>query len=380
MRRLLPFLAAILVGCGGDTVGTTVGDTPVCIGDGTHDSIQAALQGPGAVATLCQGAVFDLGATVAFTDTGQAIRTEGRPTGSTRAVLRLADTAVTTAVTMLNVSSATLSHVIVDGRRPALGHRQTGALIQAGGAASDQVIESVRALEPRGWTVIHLFEGPADQRCTGATVRGNHLGPAGRPDGTWADGISLACTNSVVTGNLIVDPTDGGIVVFGAPGSEIRNNTIRAETRRLLGGINMVDYLPYDGDYTNTVVADNRIVADGARLHIGLAMGWRTWVCFDAASSSFSDPTLRGAVVRGNSLEGPDMRFGYAVDGVTDWTVTGNTSTATHTGTPVRPCNGDTADAPAAFQRHEARSSGTFQAEFQDARLEMALWSLEAPP
>lgn len=53
-----------------------------------------------------------------------------------------------------------------------------------------------------------------------------------------ADGISLACRNSVVSGNTITDATDGGIVIFQAPGSMIKDNTIIADQRQLLGGIN----------------------------------------------------------------------------------------------------------------------------------------------
>lgn len=44
----------------------------------------------------------------------------------------------------------------------------------------------------------------------------------------WADGISISCANSLVENNHIWDATDGGIVVFGSPGSTIRNNTIEA--------------------------------------------------------------------------------------------------------------------------------------------------------
>lgn len=370
-------LAAGLAACDPDPA--VVERTPTCIASGDHSAIQAALDGPGSVATLCPEATFELRTTVHYTHDGQSIRTQP-DADSGRAVLRLADTAVTTAIDMSDRSDATLANVVVDGARPELGHRPTGALIQAGGAASNQLIEGVRALEPRGWTILHLFEGPEGDRCSGAVVRANHFGPAGQPDGSWADGISLACRNSLVTDNLIVDATDGGIVVFGAPGSRIRANTIRAESRRLLGGINMVDYLPYDGDYTGTTVEDNVIVAAGAPIHIGLAMGWRTWVCFDATSAPFPDPTLRGGIVRDNELTGAHMRYGFAADGVKDWTVTGNSSTATHSGTPSRACNGAVADAPAAFQQYGPRSAGTFQPEFEEARLEMALWALEAPP
>lgn len=43
--------------------------------------------------------------------------------------------------------------------------------------------------------------------------------------GEWADGISMACQNSTVTGNTVTDATDGGIVIFQAPGTLVQGNT-----------------------------------------------------------------------------------------------------------------------------------------------------------
>lgn len=92
---------------------------------------------------------------------------------------------------------------------------------------------------------------------------------------------AVLCRYSVVRDDTIIDATDGGIVVFGAPGSLVANNTIRAERRSLLGGINMVDYLPFDGDYRGTRVDGNVIEAAGRHIKIGLGTGLRVWVCVD---------------------------------------------------------------------------------------------------
>src|SRR6185436_14760515 len=106
-----------------------------------------------------------------------------------------------------------------------------------------------------------------------ATITGNTLGPAGTPDGNWADGISLACGNSLVANNVIQDATDGAIVIFGAPGSTVQNNTIVAVNRQLLGGINLVDYAPVNGNYAGTRVLNNVIRGEGAFIKVGIAMG-----------------------------------------------------------------------------------------------------------
>lgn len=219
-----------------------------CIPSGDQAAINARLVAAGDVAVLCPGAVFQLTGPVVFSADGQAIYTQGFPTDDRRAVLRIASPSVTSAVRMIDRSNVVLSNVVVDGNRPKLGRLDGDALIEAGGPGSGQVVRGVRALETRSWSTIHIFEG-GNPRCSGALIEDNEIGPAGRPDGNWADGISLACTNSIVRNNTITDATDGGIVIFGAPGSLIEGNVIRAQHATLLGGINMVDYLPFNGDF-----------------------------------------------------------------------------------------------------------------------------------
>lgn len=94
-----------------------------------------------------------------------------------------------------------------------------------GGPNSGQLIEYVRSFDPRSWSCLHIAEGPLT--CSNVTVQNNDIGPCGSDEfQQWADGISLACRNSVVRNNMIEGATDGGIVVFGSPGSQIINNTI----------------------------------------------------------------------------------------------------------------------------------------------------------
>jgi parallel beta-helix repeat protein len=348
-----------------------------CLASGDQDTINAKLNGPDKLAILCQGAVFELTGPVVISADRQQIYTEGFPTADKRAILRIVSPDLATAVLMRDYSDVVLSHVIVDGNRPNLGYMGGDALIYAGGSSSGQVIRSVRIIEPRSWSALHLIQGhpsPAPP-CSNALVEDNEIGPAGSSDETWADGISLACTNTTVRNNLIIDATDGGIVLFGAPGSLIEGNTIRAETRTLLGGINMVDFDPYEGDYTGTIVRNNIIEASGAVIRIGLGMGIRVWGCWPADT----DRVLHGGTVTGNILRGANMQYGFAADGVRDWTVTGNIDEAMHSGTPSVDCRGQVASAPAGFQYYPARSLGVFQPEFADSHLELALWAILSP-
>jgi hypothetical protein len=72
------------------------------------------------------------------------------------------------------------------------------------------------------------------------------------------------------------------------------------------------------------------------------------------------------------------MGYGYAVNGVRDWTVTGNTDNSTHVGTPNAGCGG-TVSAPGRFQVQTSTSS-TLQPEFTSAQLTYVLGVAEQPP
>jgi Tol biopolymer transport system component len=339
-------------------------DPTRCVPSGTQEDINARLRQPGDVALLCAGAVFELSSPVVFSADGQQVQTEGFPTDDRRARLRLASPFAATAVYMLNRSNVVLSNVLVDGNLPTLGPAQGQALIFAGGSGSGAVIRDVKALESRSWTTIQLFEG-----CVDALIEGTEIGPSG-----VASGMALACRNSVVRNNTITDVWGVGMVIFGAPGSLVEGNVIRAETRGLFGGINMVDFIPHSGDYSGTRVHANVIDAAGAVIRVALGMGYRVWFCVDPNDPT--DRTLFGATVTDNILRGAHMQYGFAVDGVRDWTVTGNQDFATHSGTPSGACNGQVASAPAGFQIYRARAQGTFQPEFADAVVEFAVGAI----
>lgn len=98
---------------------------------------------------------------------------------------------------------------------------------------TDQVVEYVRSYNPRGWSCLHIAEGSLN--CYNATVQNNDIGPCGSDSfQQWADGISMACQGSVVRNNMIQGATDGGIVIFGAPGTQVYNNTIWVLNVRIL--------------------------------------------------------------------------------------------------------------------------------------------------
>jgi parallel beta-helix repeat protein len=363
--------AALTSGCSSGTPVSPVLSGGTCLPSGDDTTINTALSRGGTV-MLCRDAVFDLNAAVVFTRNNQRLYTEGFPTDSRRALLRVASPTLATAISFNGRSNAHVSHLIIDGNRTVLGRLPAGdALIMAGGDATGQRIEHVRAFEPRGWSGVHAFEG-VNRGCAGITIAHNEIGPAGHANEEWADGISLACRRSLVHTNTITDATDAGIVIFGSPGSIVAGNTIRAVTRSMLGGINMVDFHAFGGDFTQTVVDANVIEGAGRPIRIGLAMGTRTWTCLPSA------PKLSGGIVSHNVLQG-QIGYGYAVNGVTNWIVMDNVSHARHVGSPALDCAGRVPSAPGAFQIARANSSGTFQSEFVDAELDSLVFAFGDP-
>jgi hypothetical protein len=364
LSRLRPFVLLLVIG------GKPAPAAAACIapqGNGPQDAMLndlLAKGGPGAQVVLCDHSLFPLSAPVRFTAAGQSLTTAGYPTDGARAILRVEGPTQAIAISgqCPACSGITLRNLQVDGNRPALGRLPHGAaLIEMGGNVKGQTIEAVRAYEPRGWSTLHVFEGA--RRCRGVAVLGNDIGPAGQPNGAWADGISYACAAGHVANNLVTDATDGGIVVFEAPGTLVDHNRVVARTRILMGGINMVDYKPYAGDYTGTLVRDNMIDAEGAMIKVGLAIGPAVW--------GNSKQIVFGGWVSGNRIEGDHLGYGIAVNGVSRFTVIRNTVTGRFGGAqdffgpgnhdPLPKCNPRTPNPPpTAFLLAPATAQGSF--------------------
>jgi hypothetical protein len=90
-----------------------------------------------------------------------------------------------------------------------------GANIEIGGASNGQVVSDIVSKNPRGWSCLHIIQsGDDNDPCTNATISNNQIGPCGEEgtdsagNGLWADGISFACTNSVVENNTVCLPID----------------------------------------------------------------------------------------------------------------------------------------------------------------------------
>ncbi|KAI0331299.1 hypothetical protein GY45DRAFT_1322582 [Cubamyces sp. BRFM 1775] len=297
--------------------------------------------GPGYVLPLCPGVQYFIQAPILFAAPDQEISTVGYPTGDDRAVLVVSGPVAngqghTTAVdgTCQNCSGVKLRNIQINGTRSGAPPTSGGANIEMGGSNSGQLIEYVRSFDPRSWSCLHISEGALS--CNNVTVQNNDIGPCGSDSfQEWADGISVSCMNSLVRNNTVNNPTDGGIVLFGSPGTVVENNTIWVETMTLLGGINMVDYDPWSGNYTNTIVRNNIIRGgfatdsaeageakgvneDDAIVKIGIAIGPRTWF-----GDRYYNNVSQSGTVLDNQLTGA-FGYGVAISSASNFTVQGN--------------------------------------------------------
>ena len=337
-----------------------------CLPSGTEAEVNQALSKKAPVVVLCPSSVFLIGSPIILSKPGQRLTTlqdNSHDWQPAKIVVNGDDQA--TAIYSRS-SAIELDHLYIDGMRRKKGRLQKGgALIEIGGSNVDSLhVHDIHAMDPRGWSIIHLFEG--DKSCSGAVVEDNILGPAGSPNGEWADGISVACKNSIVRRNLVEDASDGGIVVFGAPGTVVENNTILTKHNILLGGINLVDFAPFDGNYEGTIVQNNRVIGVGGFIKIGIAVGPSVW---GADNTSF----IHGVTVRGNTVSGSSVGYAIAIDGARDLFVEDNIVTAKFAGKLGGKCYKNYSYPSSSFIVNPDRVTGVVQQGFARTAIRYAI-------
>ncbi|KAI5475663.1 Bulb-type lectin domain containing protein [Pseudohyphozyma bogoriensis] len=297
-----------------------------------------ASSGPSTTVLLLPATLYILHTPITLT-TGSTLATLGYPLFSSgqQAILETRGEKEAGAVHMFNLKETALKRVHIRGcrgwgaKKPEsqeevdrlkkegkLGWIEGGGALvwMGGGESEDQVVEGCRLEDPRGWTSVHLCDFANRGRILDCIV-----GPCGQQasGGPWADGLSIAGKNSVITGNTIIDATDGAIVIFCAPGSIVANNTIIARERDLLGAINLVDDFPFEQDFTGTTVVGNTIRTEGAYIRLGIGIGstcWSPWQEWHKKN--------RGGSVYSNYIGPGTIGYGIGVSSAKDFTVLGN--------------------------------------------------------
>ncbi|HEY0709215.1 MAG TPA: right-handed parallel beta-helix repeat-containing protein, partial [Polyangia bacterium] len=209
-----------------------------------------------------------------------------------------------------------------------------------------------------GWTHLHLL-----QQCRGARIANNVVESADLPHGLMgnADGFSIACQDTLIEDNQINDISGVGIVFYGGPGTEIRNNRIVLTTTSAFSGINVGDAII--ANHMNVVIENNQIIATGNRyFHIGITAGLHAWVRAEKRS-------VRGVTVRNNTISG-QFRYGLAVDGCPDCVVSGNQISEFR---PLPAAPGCPASAPYVASVTNGHAGGSLQPGYVDAVIDDCL-------
>ncbi|KAK4057804.1 hypothetical protein OIO90_001023 [Microbotryomycetes sp. JL221] len=291
-------------------------DECVASTDAQHINQLLKSGGDGAIVALCPFAhvVIDPhGDPITFTAPRQQLYTLGEPEDHTRATITIENDKghfsgeLTTAIrancdSCLGVS---IRNLHIDGGRDELGGIERGdALILIGGASGEQEVAHVDAWDARGYAILHADEGPKGT-CTGVIVRENLFHTAGdspldlmltselvrlrdgappyrgleRP-GHWTDGISIACPQSTVTENTVRDVSGVGIMLRGAHGTQVLQNTVVARDRDMLIGISIVAHPVLTKKRANmggVIVSENRVHAAAAMIRVGISTGAGAW-------------------------------------------------------------------------------------------------------
>ncbi|KAJ9120976.1 hypothetical protein QFC24_004956 [Naganishia onofrii] len=162
----------------------------------------------------------------------------------------------------------------------------------------------------------------------------------------------------------VFDTTDGAIVLFGSSGSQVSDNLVYARTRMVMGGINMVDYDPWEGDYTGVRVYGNTVSGLGGYIKGAINIGQACW-------TDNTEIVVHGGEVSGNMIEGEGIGYGITVAGAKGVVVKDNKSTAKYGGVRGRECPKAPENAePCPFLINRGSSEGVFQKEFVNGEVQ----------
>jgi hypothetical protein len=356
--RALVLTVALAAGCRGGThiLGYE------CVDTGTELDLQAAIDTRDTV-LLCKSAVITLSGPVSLKQ-GLTLETVDEPTDAAdmATILLGPNFPVGVGVAVSSGGSdITIRAVRFDGNRRTLGARDGQIPVELG-RGMGYVVDGCAFTDSPGWTHLHLLEP-----CSGSRITNNVVESADRPhddSGHWTDGLSISCSNTVISGNSINDISAVGIVYFGGPSSTIADNVITESKTSAFSGINIGDAIVPDN--TNVTIADNQIVAVAPRyFHTGIAAGLRVL----GKTTTVSDVFVQDNTIKGMA------RYGLAVDGCLGCTIGGNDVSAWQPLPPLASC-----PAPAAYiaAKTAGAATGMLQPGFVDAKIDNCEGEAEA--
>jgi hypothetical protein len=107
------------------------------------------------------------------------------------------------------------------------------------------------------------------------------LTDADEPCGAWSDGITFTGPSHVITGNVVINPSDVGIVFFGGRDTVIQNNTIRTRPGNYGAFAGIAVHPWWFGDVSGVKVIGNQVVNESSTtcggIHVGINLGTHMW-------------------------------------------------------------------------------------------------------
>lgn len=139
---------------------------------------------------------------------------------------------------------------------------------------------------------------------------------------------------------------------------------------RLIPGINLVDYDPWAGDYSDVRVHHNNIHALSGFLKVGIVVGLSSW-------SDDTDAIVHSATITDNRFHGEHFGYGIVVSSARDFTILRNVieDDAVFSGVPGPRCpkapeNGK----PTGLLINRGSAKGTFQDDFVNGEVQHSEW------
>ncbi|HVT18530.1 MAG TPA: DUF4214 domain-containing protein [Thermoanaerobaculia bacterium] len=286
---------------------------------GSGDQLQSLLNSTssGQTVWLAQKAVIRLTSPLVI-PSGVTLATTGNPPHNNYALMaRLVRAAAFNAAAVMLNSGAKLQHVWVDGQRGQIGFDASRINIEIEGGSGTEVSNCMITNTSGGTNLKALGTGEG-LPCASSSVLQNLVTAYSTShfNFLWSDGVSIACENTTVYDNEIVDATDVGIVLFdggtAVQRSQVYHNRILNSGNSAYGGI-VAD--PWTGagiqhDYTGAAVYDNTLWTGAAHYEIVLSLGNRPWFDNNSATGigvsftsnntgSFSANANTGIVVSG---------------------------------------------------------------------------------
>lgn len=189
------------------------------------DDLQAILD-RGDDLALQQGAVYPISQPLKYKKPSQKIFTARATNLSDYATLLLVNSNGLQIVNASGVPGATLERVIVDGNRYRLSAPrkipkapQNPLMAFGGKGVEGQVVRNNILRSTRSWSSLQTREGGNHILVENNIVFGAGVDPRGNGREahevpfSWSDGFSCAAQNTIISNNLIIDPTDVGIVL-----------------------------------------------------------------------------------------------------------------------------------------------------------------------